>query len=80
MDIGADQARIDREAFAADQPLGHAARDGHFEQLAQQVAVAEAAMPVLGEGRMIGYRAIKAEPAEPAIGEVEMDFFAQSTL
>jgi hypothetical protein len=52
MDIGADQARIDREAFAADQSLGHAARDGHLEQLAQQIAVAEAPVSVLGEDPM----------------------------
>ena len=47
VNIGADKTCIDCEAFAANQPFGHAALDGHLEQLAQQVAVAEAAMPVL---------------------------------
>ena len=70
VDIGADEARIDRKTLRADQPLGHASLNGHLEQFAQQVAVAEAAVPVLGEGRVIGHRAIKIEAAEPAIGKV----------
>ena len=52
--IGPDQARIDGKAFAADQPFRHAARHRHLEQLAKQIAVTEAAMPVLREGRVIG--------------------------
>jgi hypothetical protein len=55
MDVGPDQAGFDREAFAADQSLGHAAHDGHLEKLPQQVAVAETSMPVLREGRVIGH-------------------------
>ncbi len=34
VDIGADQAGIDREALGTDQPFGHAALDGQLEQLA----------------------------------------------
>ena len=47
--IGLDQAGIDRKALAADQPLGDAARDGRLEQLAQQIAVTQAAVAVLRE-------------------------------
>src|SRR3546814_7439481 len=67
--IRLDHAGVDREAFAADQPLGHAALDGRLEQLTQKVAVAEAAVPVLGEGRVIRHRAVEPEPAEPARSE-----------
>ena len=45
MNVGADQAGIDREAFATGQTLGDAKRDRHLEQFAQQVTVAEPAMP-----------------------------------
>src|SRR6202011_3871490 len=51
--VGLDHAGIDREALAADQPLGDAALYGRLKHLAQQVAVAEAAVPVLREGRMV---------------------------
>ena len=46
VDISAGEACIHREAFAADQPFGHAALNGHLEQDPQQVAVAEAAVSV----------------------------------
>ena len=55
VNIGADQARIDREAFCSHQSVSHAALDGHLEELAQQVAVAEPPVPVLGEGGVIGH-------------------------
>src|SRR5262249_25929409 len=42
-----DHAGVDGERLAANQPLGHAALDGRLEYLAQQIALAEAAMPVL---------------------------------
>jgi hypothetical protein len=44
--------------------------------MAQQVALAEAAMMVLREGRMIGNLAVEAQSTEPAIGQIEMDFLA----
>lgn len=37
-------------------------------------------MPVLGEGRMIRDIAFKAEPAKPAIGEVQMYLLTQPKL
>src|SRR6266446_5447058 len=44
---------IDGKALAAHQSLGHAAPHGRLEYLAQQIAVAEAAVSVLREGRMV---------------------------
>lgn len=44
-------------------PLRPSTAHRHLERLAQQVAVAEAAVPVLGEGRVIRHIAFKAQPA-----------------
>src|SRR3546814_5062737 len=51
-----------------------------LEQLAEQIAVAEAAMPVLREGRVIGHSAVEPQPAEPTIREVQMHLLAQPPL
>jgi hypothetical protein len=48
--------------------------------MTQDVALPEAAMPVLGETGMIGHPPIQIEPAKPAIGQSEMDLFAQPPL
>jgi len=42
--------------------------------------LAETAVPVLGEGRMIRHAAIEPEPAEPPIRQIEVDFLAQASL
>ena len=54
--IGLDQTGINGEAFTADQALIDAPLQDRLEQAPQQIAVAEAAVPVLGEGRMITSR------------------------
>ncbi len=46
LSVGDDQARVDREGFAAHKSLRHAARDHGFEETAQQIALAEAPMTV----------------------------------
>ena len=51
-----------------------------LEQRAQEVAVAEAAVTVLGEGGVVRHVTVQAEPAEPAVGEVEVDLLAQPPL
>lgn len=71
--VGRDQAGVNGEAFPADQALGHAAADHGLEQLAQQIALAEAAVPVLGEGRVVRHVTLQPEAAEPAVGQVEVD-------
>ena len=50
------------------------------KQLSQQIAIAEAAVRVLGEGRVLWHLAIEAEPAEPAVGQVQVHFLAQPPL
>lgn len=47
---------------------------------AQEVAVTKTAVPVFREGRVVRYIAFEAEPAEPAIGEVQVDLVAQPAL
>jgi len=37
-------------------------------------------MPVLREGGMIGHIAVEPEPAEPPVGQIEVDLFAQAPL
>jgi hypothetical protein len=78
--IGPDHAGVHREALAADDPLGHAAPHRRLEQRAQQVAVPEASVPVLGEGGVVRDGPVQAEAAEPAVGEVQVDLFARPPL
>ena len=75
--VGGNQAGVDRKPVGADQPFCHAALDDGLEQVAQHVALAKAAMPVLRERRVIGNFAIQSEPAEPAIGQIEMNLLAK---
>jgi len=75
--VGSNQAGIDSEGRPVNQPFCHAASDHGLEQLAQQIAIAEAAMPILGEGRVVRHLAIEAEPAEPAVCEVQVHLLAQ---
>ena len=78
--IGDDHAGVDGQGFAAHQPLAHAARCCRFEQLTQKIAVAEAAMAALGRGRVVGRAAIEAQPAEPAIDQIEVNLVTQPPL
>ena len=72
-----DDAGVDREAFASDQALAHASTQHALEHMAEGIALAEPAMPVLGEGRMIGHGVFEIESAEPPIGQVQLDLFAK---
>ena len=62
--VGLNQTGVDGKAFAANQPLVDAAFQDGFEQAPQQIAVAKAAVPVLREGRMVGYAAVQPELAK----------------
>ena len=80
MRIGNNHAGVDGEGLASHDPFFHAARQHGFEQLAQQIALAKAAMSVLGKRRMIGNLGVEPQSAEPAIGQIEIDLLAQPTL
>ena len=78
--VGPDDRGIGAKALPADQPFRDAARQNALKELTEQIAVAEPAMAVLGKRRMIRDVALQAEPAEPAIGEIEMHLLAQPAL
>ena len=60
MSVGYHDAGVDREALAAHDAFLHAARHHRLEQLAQEIALAETAVAVLGKRRMI--RDVAIEP------------------
>ena len=51
--LGQAMAGVDGEALPDEQTLGHAAAQHRLEQFPQQIAVAEKAMVVLREDRLI---------------------------
>jgi hypothetical protein len=59
MGVGHDYAGVDRESFAPHDPFLDATRDYGLKQFPQQIALAEAAVAVLGERRMIGDVAVE---------------------
>ena len=73
-------AGIDGEAFPANEALGHASTQHALEHVAECVALTEATMPILGEGRVVGHRVFEIKAAEPAIRQVQMHFLAQTAL
>jgi hypothetical protein len=48
-----------------------------FEHEPQSLGLAEAAVAVLGEGRVLRHRILGAQVTEPAIDQVQLDLFAQ---
>ena len=76
--IGFDHARIDREAFALDEPRIHARSHHRLEELPEDVAITEAPVPIDRERRVIGHRVLKIEAAKPPIGEMKLDLLART--
>ena len=58
--VSSDEACIDREGGTIDESFRHTATHDRLEQLAQQIAMAEAPMRVFGERRMIRHFAVEA--------------------
>jgi hypothetical protein len=54
----------------------HAACHHDLEQLAQEAALAKPTVAVLREGRMVGNLDVEAQPAEPTVGQIEVDLVA----
>jgi hypothetical protein len=74
--VGRNQAGIDSEAVTADQSFFDRQGYNGLEHMTEGIAVAEPAVPVLREGRVIWHVPIQPEPAKPAIRQVQMDLFA----
>ena len=49
-----------------------------LKQMAERVTVAKPTMPVLREGGMLGHSVFQAQSTKPAIGQIQVHFFAQS--
>jgi hypothetical protein len=64
----------------ADQACVHAATQHFIEQPAKQITVPKTAVSIFEKGRVIGHFIFKAQPAEPAIRQVQMGLFAQPPL
>ena len=78
--VGLNQARIDGEAFTANQ-TGHDARlDDPLEHAAKNFAIAKALVAGARERRMIRHSILDTELAEPAIGEVHLHFTTDQPL
>src|SRR6266852_4065575 len=78
--IGFDHARIDRKTLTLDEPPIHACSYHRLEELPEDVAVPEAAMPIDRECRVVGDLVFEIETAEPTIGKMQLDLLAQSAL
>jgi hypothetical protein len=64
MRIGHDYAGVDGEGLTSHDPFLHAARQHGLEQLSQKIALAEAAVAVLGKCRMIRNLAVETQATE----------------
>lgn len=78
--ICCNQASVDGKSFRTDQPLRKAALHDRLKHMSQDVAPPEPAMAVLREAGMIRHFAVQSKAAEPAIGEIKVDLFAEPPL
>jgi hypothetical protein len=78
--IGLEYAGIDRKALTLNQAHGHRRPDNPLEDVAQYVALAEAAQSVEREGRMVRDLVLEIEPTEPPICEVKLNFLGEPAL
>src|ERR1700716_4276954 len=74
--IRLDQARIDRECFASNQPGRNALRYHTLEYPAQGIALPETFASCTAEYRVIGNLVFNTELAKPAIGKVHLNLSA----
>jgi hypothetical protein len=58
------------QTLAFDEAGIHAGSNHRLKNMAQDVAVAEAAMAINGERRVIGNLVVEIKPTEPAVGQM----------
>ena len=78
--IRLDQARVDCEPFATDQPLPDAASQDCLEHSTEEIALTEATVPVLRERRVVRDGSVQAQPAKPTVRQIEVNFIAEAPL
>ena len=74
------ETAVNCETFARNNADLTALLDHFLKQHAVNIGLAKPAVAVLGEGRMIWHGSFQPQPAEPAIGQVEMHLIAQLPL
>jgi hypothetical protein len=70
--VSDDQARINREALAANQSRRDAPLNDAFEHAAKDIAVAKAFVACSRKCRVIRYPVLNAEPTKPSICQVHL--------
>jgi hypothetical protein len=60
--------------------ISHAATHHRLKQVPKNIAITEAAITVLGEGRMVRHDSAEIQSAVPSIGQVQMDVLSQTPL
>ena len=75
--IGLHNAGVDGEGLALDQAHRHGRPHHALEDVAQQIALAEATQPVLRERRVVRNLVLDVHLAKPAIRQVQLDFLVQ---
>ena len=78
--VDLENTGVDREAFTLNEASGHRRAHDALEDMTQDIAVAEATQPVSRQRRVVRNLVFQVEFAEPAIGEVQLDFLAQPAL
>src|SRR5262249_14932775 len=78
--VGLHDAGMSGEALAFKKTSVHAGPYHRFKDSAQEVTVAETAVAIHRECRVIRHRVVKIEPTEPPIRHVHFDFLAQPPL
>ena len=78
--IGGDQAGINAEALANKQAFIRAALQNRPEQMPEQSALTEAAVPVLRNGRVVGNRISQVELTELSVRQDDVNLFTQTPL
>ncbi len=78
--IRLDHRGIHGKTFAAHQTRIQADVHDMLKHPAQHITIPEPAMTVQRKRRVIGNPVLQSQPAEPAVGEIKLDFLAQAPL
>src|SRR5262245_66083830 len=78
--ISLDQAGVHRKALTTDKASRNASLDDTFEHVAKNIVIAEPLVACTREHGVIRQLVLNAEPTQPTIGKVDLNFAAQRPL